>query len=367
MKLLFLTNIPSPYRLDFFNELGKEHDLKVIFEAERNTNLNEKWYTNKIEHFEAIFLKKGNIEERKINWKVLKYINKRNQDYIIVTNYSYMTELIALLLIKIKKIPYLMEIDGALIKNESWLLKKIKMLLIKNANGYISPSGKADEFLINYGAKRNRIYRYPFTSLRENDMLSNSIETSEKNKIKEKLEIKENLMILSVARFIPEKGLEKLVEIASKVPEDVAICIVGDKPTKEYLYLVNKLNLKNIYFPGFKTKEQLKDYYKAANLFVLPTKGDVWGLVINEAMAFGLPIITTDQCGAGIELIDNNGFIIPVDDKVKLIEKINFILKDMDIQYKMSQNSLKIIKNYTIEKMAIRHTEILNNLYNKYN
>ena len=85
-KVTFVTNIPSPYRLEFFDQLGQLVDLTVIFEAERNYALNEKWYTDKIRTFKAIFLKKGAIEERKINWKILKYIS-RKQDVLIFINY----------------------------------------------------------------------------------------------------------------------------------------------------------------------------------------------------------------------------------------------------------------------------------------
>ena len=58
-------------------------------------------------------------------------------------------------------------------------------------------------------------------------------------------------------------------------------------------------DLTNVHFVGFKTKEQLEDYYRAADLFVLPTREDIWGLVVAEAMAYGLGVITTNRCNAG--------------------------------------------------------------------
>ena len=96
----------------------------------------------------------------------------------------------------------------------------------------------------------------------------------------------------------------------------------------------------------------------------MPTRGDVWGLVINEAMSFGLPIVTTDKCVAGVELIENwkNGFLINVDDSEMLREKILTILSDEQLQHEMSVENVKQIENYTIEKMAERHLEIFNNM-----
>ena len=65
------------------------------------------------------------------------------------------------------------------------------------------------------------------------------------------------------------------------------------------------LNLKNVYFIPFQNSDIIELYFKAADLFVFPTREDIWGLVINEAMANALPIITTDRCVAGLELIEN--------------------------------------------------------------
>lgn len=361
MKVLFLSNIPSPYRLDFFSELGKYIDLKVIFEAERNYDLNENWYKEKFDNFDYTFLKKGAIEERKINWKILNYINKKNQDLIIVTNYAYFTELIGLLYIKFKKIPYCMEIDGGIIKRENILLRKLKGFLIKGAKAYISPSRATDKFLIHYGADKDRIYRYPFTSLKKGDLLNENIASDEKEDIKNEMNIKEKNVILGVGRFIDIKGFDILLKAAKDIVGDVGIYIVGGKPTEEYLKLKEELGLKNVYFIDFKQKNNLSKYYKAADIFVLPTRGDVWGLVINEAMSYGLPVITTNKCVAGLELISNNdnGFIVEVDNIEELSQRINSILQDREMMKKMSKNNLEKIKRYTIENMAEENLRIL--------
>ena len=83
MKLLIVTNIPAPYRLDFFNELGKYCDLTVLFEAERNYALNKAWYTDKITNFKAEFLKRGAIEEKKVNPAIFKFLKNNKFDKII--------------------------------------------------------------------------------------------------------------------------------------------------------------------------------------------------------------------------------------------------------------------------------------------
>jgi len=99
----------------------------------------------------------------------------------------------------------------------------------------------------------------------------------------------------------------------------------------------------------------LNKYYDMADLFVLPTREDIWGLVVNEAMARGLPIITTDNCGAGVELVRDNGVIIPTESVDELAKAINNFISDKRLLSQMSAQSLKIIKAYTIESMVKAH------------
>lgn len=168
-------------------------------------------------------------------------------------------------------------------------------------------------------------------------------------------------VVLSVGQFIPRKGFDVLLRAISQCSKEYLFYIVGADPTEEYLGLKSKLCLENVHFVGFQKKSELKKYYQASDLFVLPTREDIWGLVINEAMANGLPVITTDQCVAGLELVENsvNGYIVPVDNEKKLAEQITKVLNDDLLRAKMANASIARIRPYTIENMAFVHNEIL--------
>jgi glycosyltransferase involved in cell wall biosynthesis len=144
----------------------------------------------------------------------------------------------------------------------------------------------------------------------------------------------------------------------------VGLYIIGGSPTIEYLDLIKKYNLRNVHFIDFQSKKALNNYYLVADIFILPTREDIWGLVINEAMAAGLPVITTNKCVAGLELIEDgkNGFIIPVDNAIELSKKITILVKSKELREQMGKISLEIIKNFTIEKMVERHLDILKSL-----
>ena len=85
-------------------------------------------------------------------------------------------------------------------------------------------------------------------------------------------------------------------------------------------------------------------------------------------MAYGLPIVTTDKCVAGLELVKDyeNGFIVPVGNEKLLSNRINVILRDERLRVSMAKKSLEKIQRYTFENMARIHIEILRKLENNY-
>ena len=168
-------------------------------------------------------------------------------------------------------------------------------------------------------------------------------------------------IVITVGQFIHRKGFDVLINAWAKCDKEYALYILGAEPTKEYLNIKEKLNLGNVHFEGFKAKEELKYYYQAADLFVFPTREDIWGLVVNEAMANGLPVITTDKCVAGLELIKDgeNGYIVPTENPDELAKRINELLSDDWLMEKMAKNNLQRIRKYTVENMAKAHASIL--------
>lgn len=359
-KVLFITNIPAPYRVDFYNELGKYCDLTVVFEAKRAKGIQFNWNEKSIVSFKAFFLSDAEIQEKKIDWKIFKYIKNLEFDSIFITNYAYFTEAIALLSLKFRRIPYYYEVDGAMVNNdEGWLKKKVKSFFLSGAKGYFSPSTVSDDYF-RYYTNKPEIYRYPFTSLKSEEILNETVTTSEKKELKIKLHVQEEFMVLAVGQFIHRKGFDVLIKAAQKLNKRIGVYIVGGEPTSDYLQLKQDLGLGQVHFEGFKSKIELVEYYKAADLFVHPTREDIWGLVINEAMAYGLPVITTNKCVAGVELIQDERCIVSTDDVDGLHKAIDMVLSNEKELDALSKQNLCKINQYSIEKMVQAHIEIIN-------
>lgn len=367
-KTLFITNIPAPYKIDFFNCLGKMVDLTVLFEATGASDQGIKFNYNldEIESFKAVFLKDGDIAENKIDFKVIGFVKDNYFDEIILSSYSYLTEMIVLLYLKLHRTPYYLSSDGGIVKrNEPSIKKQIKRFLVRGAKGYFSPSTSSDEYLIYYGAKCKQIYRYPFTSTMEKEINNNLESEWEKQRLRNKYNLKEKFIVLGVGQFIHRKGWDILIKASKYLKDDVGVYIIGGKEKKEYTDMIRKYSISNIHFLDFMNKSELSDFYSMADIFVLPTREDIWGLVINEAMAHGLPVITTDKCVAGIELVSDgeNGHIISVDDTdsdYTLAKYLNSLISSTEKIGEYSRKSREIIKNFTVEEMANSYSKVLN-------
>ena len=362
-RVLFLTNYPSPYRVHFFDALAKHMDVTVLFtdRAEKKKHRNSQWYTQGDGSFRAVQLKETlSVGSNGLCLEVLKWL-KKEAGHIIICGYSNPTMILAMAYLRLRGIPFYMEVDGGLVRQEGKLKYFIKKRLVCLAKQWLSTGEHTSRYLIHYGAKKEKIRCYPFSSLFEKDILPETVSQEKKEALRMMLGVREKHMVLAIGQFIHRKGFDVLLQAASTVEADTGIYIVGGTPTDEYRIQREKLGLTNVHFLEFQQKDRLELLYKAADLFVLPTREDIWGLVINEAMAYGLPVITTDRCVAGLELVEDgvNGYLVPVGDADALAEKMNAVLKAD--RAAMGAASLAKIRPYTLENMAKTHVEILEN------
>jgi len=365
MRILFINDYPAPYRVDFFNELGKNCNLTVLY-TKRNgqTSRDTKWISDSFVNFNGIFLNQTKLFHHSISFEIKQYLKTEKFDLIVLCDYASLTGIYAHLIMKIRKMPYAIEADGGFPKSGRGIKEWLKKKLLSSASWWLSSGEITDQYFLKYGAKAKNIYRYPFSSLRVADILQAVPNLEEKKKLKEKLQITEEKVILSVGQYIHRKGYDILLNSYKYLIYNAGVYIVGGKPTDEYIDLKENLDLNHVHFVDFKVKEQLKDYYMAADIFVLPTREDIWGLVINEAMANGLPVITTDRCIAGSELVLNekNGYIVPAEDAEALGDSINQLFSNDEKLAVISVNNLNKIRSYTIESMSHSHLEVFKSI-----
>lgn len=364
MKVLFLTNIPAPYRVDFFNELGKYCELTVLFERRSASDRDKEWTADEANNFKAVFLKGYNIRnDSAICPSVVKWLDKKKFDIFVVGGYSTPTGMLAIQTLRMKKIPFFLNSDGGIVKKDLPLVAAIKRYFISSATWWLSTGNECNYYLEYYGAKPDGLYVYPFTSLHKSDLFEAPATTNEKIYLRKKLGIEGRKVAIAVGQFIHRKGFDILINAWTHVPEDMQLVIIGGGPDKQnYLELMESLEIKNIKLEEFMKRENLREYYRAADMFILPTREDIWGLVINESMSCGLPVISTDRCVAALELIGDKecGSIVPVNNVEELARTITTYFNDDEKLKRYSKNSIVAIRNYSIENMALEHIDVFN-------
>lgn len=367
MKILFVTNLPSPYRVDFFNELSKKCDLTVIYERESSSERAENWKNEKERNFEEIFCKAKLVgKDKTFGLQLLRKVKKQDFDYLIISGYSSPSVIFLISYCRLKRIPYYIECDGGFAQKGKWLNERLKKFLLKRAKAIFTTCEVQKKYFLSIGCK-GPILKYPFSSFSRDEIFKAPADNLEKAQLKQELNLTEEKIVITVGRFSYKngygKGYDKVLESAKLLNDSqIGWYIVGGEPTEEFLQIKEEKGLNNVHFIDFKKKDELKKYYRAADVFVLMTIGDIWGLVINEAMACGLPVITTDRCIAGLEMIQNdeNGYIVPVGDEKALAVRVKYILDNEEIRKKFSENNLQKIEYWTIENMVQEHLEFLN-------
>lgn len=168
---------------------------------------------------------------------------------------------------------------------------------------------------------------------------------------KKETKYKEKLQLLYVGQITCKKGLEYLLKVVSAFPaEKVSIALAGDFNKTNPIYCKYK-NKDNIRFLGFVTRDILANVYREADVFVFPTLGEGFGMVILEAMSCGLPALVSDHAG-GNDVIENgfNGFEFEAGNEKMLSSQIEWLLLHPEKIPEMRENAYKTALNYTWDR-----------------
>lgn len=360
LRVLLTTNIPAPYMIDYVSELGKKTDLTVLFEVKKAKDRDDAWYGSESTSFRAVFLNGipcGN--EAGFSLKVLKYLSAKKYDRIIIANPTTPTGIAALLYCRWFGVPFCIQSEGGFQGDGRGFKQKFKKYIMEKADCYLTGMGGDNDYFLPYAASKDRLRPYHFTSQSQKDIEeARAAAFQDKNEAKSELGMGEAHIILSVGRFSYMEGYGKgydiLMRIAEHAEADVGFYIVGDEPTQEFLTWQREKRLNHVHFVPFKAKRELAKYYTAADVFVILSRRDTWGLVVNEAMSYGLPVVSSDQCIGGVELIENgvNGFVVPLDDEERIEKTLIGLARDKETCRRFGQAGLEKIKDYTIENMA---------------
>ena len=375
MKLLIVTNIPTPYRIAFFNKLNKElkskdGSFKVLYCAK--TEPGRHWIINDNDQLFDFKVLRGihlNLKNYylHLNINVILEIQKFKPDHILFAgSWNMLTVILALFYIKLFKnrinsIFWSEGHDGSIL-HKSGIIPHIRSFILNMFDSFAVPNQRSNTYLFKY-LKLNQKPVIMLPNTIDGDFYSRPISWS--NKDSETVMLEHGLpsnakMCLQVSQIDDRKGVNELVlfwnKLDKKIKEGYILVFVGEGNLKNDLKKYIKIHsINDVYFLGNQPKNKVRELLFSADLFILLTKNDPNPLSLIEASYARLPILTTRFAGNHEELVkpNINGFVlenINFDQFETAFKQLSFLIKESHPGEWSFEN---VEKKFDITKVAI--------------
>ncbi len=356
--VVYWNNIPSPYMVERFNALADRGTFD--FEAWFNDRLesDRSWDVDEAEwRFQYRYLPTTRLLGRTQHWP-LPMLGRRPA--LLVSLYAAPSFLAGWVLAKLRgtKTGFWVEVTF-----DRWVVRRpikelVKRWLFPNIDAVVTVGADGKQFAERYGAPAERIFFAPHTIdvFHYRDGANNA--RARRDSLRAELGL-QGITFIYVGRLWWGKGVSYLLEAFETVQrqnvEPVSLLLVGDGPDEAKLnQACAERGIRNVVFAGFRQKPDLPRYYALADVFVFPTLGDPYGLVVDEAMACSLPVISTSAAGEIRDRIEEgrNGYIVPPEDSAALAASMLRLAQAPALRIRMGEVSAEKIKGHTPEKWA---------------
>lgn len=318
-RIAIVTGAPAPYREPVFAELARRPDilLKVFYCTGGHADVG--WSNNSQRGrltgrgYEGEILPNWTPKRHErlpglgyANFAIRNRLRNFNPDYVIVYGYNQLTLWLAFQFCLQRNIPFALRSDSNfwLDQSNGWrsaVRRKMVSRLVRQAAAVL-PVGTANrEYWYRHGAVPDQVHMAPYAV--DNACVAELAEIGRSTSAPS-----DATRFLYVGRLLPRKGVDLLVEAFNRlvVEAEAKLIIVGDGPQRAELQKMQSERARQATkWIGKLPNEEAMQWYGRADVFVLPSRYEPWGLVVNEAMAAGLPVIAHERCGAAIDLVEN--------------------------------------------------------------
>lgn len=282
-------------------------------------------------------------------WKTLKRVIPFKPDVINLPGYYEPAMVMVQMLCRLMGIKVILSIDSTESDNTNvWYREAIKKFIIRQADGFFCYGTLAADYMIKLGAKPEQI-------LMRNNAVNNEVvrqihDQTDVGLLKRKHGIKTDKNFIYVGRLMEIKNVIRLLEAYQQLDTDeCGLILVGEGKVKErILAFIAKYNLINVYFISAQPWQEVPKFLALANVLVLPSYSEPWGLVVNEAMACGKAVIISNKCGCANDLVrhNKNGFTFDPFDVNQLRNNMDYFLQNPARTIEFGTESEKIIAGY---------------------
>lgn len=318
--ILFITNLPSFYKINLYNEIARRKKIFVIYTGDTAECRNNDFFNVKMQ-FGSLFLYSNKLLRL---LQILYVIKTFSYEKIIIGGWDSLPMWLSAFISPKRK--------NALVVESSYLesaidgFKGIMKKVFVSRISIVYASGKSQKKLTdNLGFKGKTVITRGVGIFNYTEQPQYVSRDEVKN-------------FIYVGRLVGVKNLAFLINIFNKLP-NLRLNIIGFGKQEQYLKSISN---KNIKFYGAIDNKELRKYYQENDVFILPSKSEPWGLVVEEALNSGLPVLVSDKVGCAEEIVnESNGLIFKYDSEEDLLQKIRQIT-DINYYNKLRKNISKL-------------------------
>lgn len=294
-----------------------------------------------------------------ISPEIVSLIWRDRPDALLVHGWSRATNWLAMGAAWASGVPVWMRGESTLLNSPGaaklFLKRSLLRRLFRRVQLFLAIGRRNQEFYEAYGVPAHRIALVPYAA--DNAFFMKRAQSSWEARcdIRKGFGLREDvpLVLFSgklLARKRPQDVLEACARVACRVP--VSLAYVGHGTERAAIERrARDLGFSDVAFLGVQNQSVLPALYSAADLLVLPSDFDPWGMVVNEAMCCGLPVVVSDKVGAAADLVSDgaNGFVYPVGDVPALADLLLRLVEDDSVRRAMGGESLRRIREWSVE------------------
>jgi glycosyltransferase involved in cell wall biosynthesis len=355
-KALFATIVPSPYQRDLFAALAAREDVDLSVCYMEAASPDSPWPEKPLRSYERImpgfWLPLGPARWH-VNWRLP---DVSDSDIVVLSSFTSLTG------------QWLMR---GLLRSKQWLFWGERLHNHTGIKGQIqrrlaAPISRASG-IVGIGQEAQADYRLRFPHVRH-FCIPYHCDLTEFFAVRRKTEMRSPVTFLFCGQMIERKGVDLLLLAFDRLVMhgiDARLLLVGREASlPKFLTTINPETRSRVCYEGFQPPDRLAEYFGKSDIFVLPSRHDGWGVVINQALAAGLPIIASGAVGAALDFVENgvNGTLVAPNDVNSLYHAMETIASKREIVREWGQRSRERAHDLTPESGAEKWVKVFNHI-----
>jgi glycosyltransferase involved in cell wall biosynthesis len=379
-RLAVINSHPIQYFAPLFRYLNRDADLAVTalygsdFSLRGGIDHGFKqaitWDVDLLGGYESVFLGEAAKTRNPAGFwslvcpQVWSEVRSGKYDALLIHGYSYAVNILGVLAAKSKGIPVFVRSETQERLPDAPFRHRIRDAVLSLAyrfvDGFFAIGTSNTRYYRQLGIADSKIFRVPYTVDNDRFTQQAALAEGEASALRAKYNIPEhNAVILYASKFMARKHPDDLIAAVSQMREStrpVTLFMVGTGELHQALQQqVRDLGMQNVVFGGFVNQALLPKIFAISDVFVLPSEKEPWGLIVNEAMCAGLPIVLSEEIGCVPDLVfdGRNGYLIDAGDVSALSKSLDKLVADDAKRIAMGRESLAIISEWSYEQCRI--------------